>query len=162
MSKPEYQGKDFFQRSDFRGLLLADYQEAIGEKAFDCVEQLNQNTVSKFSTLKSFRESLSRKKTLDRFYKSGNSIISQRQSKIHHDDTLCDDSLERSMMIEEKATAINLLNNKMGINAQKSTTVANIDEQKLGDAAQILLYSNKLKLGEQALEDMTFSKRKAT
>lgn len=41
MSKPEYQGKDFFQRSDFRGLLLADYQEAIGEKAFDCVEQLN-------------------------------------------------------------------------------------------------------------------------
>jgi len=38
MSKPEYQGKDFFQRSDFRGLLLADYQEAIGEKAFDCVE----------------------------------------------------------------------------------------------------------------------------
>jgi hypothetical protein len=65
-------------------------------------------------------------------------------------------------MLDEKATAINLLNNKMGTNAQKSTTVANIDEQKLGDASQILLYSNKLKLGEQALEDMTFSKRKAT
>jgi hypothetical protein len=65
-------------------------------------------------------------------------------------------------MLDEKATAINLLNNKMGTNAQKSTTVANIDEQKLGDASQILLYFNKLKLGEQALEDMTFSKRKAT
>jgi len=34
MAKPDYQGKDFFQRSEFRGLLLADYQEAIGEQAF--------------------------------------------------------------------------------------------------------------------------------
>jgi len=25
MPKPEYHGKDFFQRADFRGLLLADY-----------------------------------------------------------------------------------------------------------------------------------------
>ena len=25
MSKPEYHGKDFFQRKEFRGLLLADY-----------------------------------------------------------------------------------------------------------------------------------------
>ena len=38
MPKPEYQGKDFFQRQEFRGLLLADYQEAIGEKAFVCVD----------------------------------------------------------------------------------------------------------------------------
>lgn len=83
------------------------------------MEQLNQNTVSKFSTLKSFRESLSRKKTLDRFYKSGNSLISQRQSKIA-DESLGDDSLERSLMSDEKAIAVNLLNNKVGINAQKS------------------------------------------
>lgn len=34
MAKPEYHGKDFFQRNEFRGLILADYQEAIGEKAF--------------------------------------------------------------------------------------------------------------------------------
>ena len=34
MPKTEYQWKDFFQRSEFRGLLLADYQEAIGDKAF--------------------------------------------------------------------------------------------------------------------------------
>lgn len=46
MAKPEYHGKDFFQRKEFRGLLLADYQEAIGEKAFACVDQLNTNTVS--------------------------------------------------------------------------------------------------------------------
>lgn len=38
MAKPEYHGKDFFQRKEFRGLLLADYQEAIGEKAFACVD----------------------------------------------------------------------------------------------------------------------------
>ena len=46
MAKSEYHGKDFFQRKEFRGLLLADYQEAIGEKAFACVDQLNTNTVS--------------------------------------------------------------------------------------------------------------------
>jgi hypothetical protein len=38
MAKPEYHGKDFFQRNEFRGLILADYQEAIGEKAFQCVD----------------------------------------------------------------------------------------------------------------------------
>ena len=38
MAKPDYHGKDFFQRKEFRGLLLADYQEAIGEKAFACVD----------------------------------------------------------------------------------------------------------------------------
>ena len=46
MPKPDYHGKDFFQRREFRGLLLADYQEAIGEKAFKCVDQLNSDTVS--------------------------------------------------------------------------------------------------------------------
>jgi hypothetical protein len=56
--------------------------------------------------------------------------------------------LERSITFDEKATAVNLLNNKVGVNAQKSQQNSNLDEQKLGDAAQILLYSNKLKLGE--------------
>lgn len=46
MPKAEYQGRDFFQRSDFRGLLLADYQEVIGQKAIDCVESLNKTTIS--------------------------------------------------------------------------------------------------------------------
>lgn len=46
MPKVEYQGKDFFQRSDFRGLLLADYQEAIGDQATHLVEALNKETVS--------------------------------------------------------------------------------------------------------------------
>ena len=62
MAKPEYHGKDFFQRKEFRGLLLADYQEAIGEKAFACVDQLNTDTVSQFSNLRSFRESISKKR----------------------------------------------------------------------------------------------------
>jgi hypothetical protein len=49
MPKTEYQGKDFFWRSEFRGLILADYQEAIGNKAFKCVEDINKSTVSQFS-----------------------------------------------------------------------------------------------------------------
>ena len=36
--KPEFHGRDFFHRSEFRGLLLADHQEAIGDKAIECVE----------------------------------------------------------------------------------------------------------------------------
>ena len=52
-------------------MLLADYQEAIGEKAFACVDQLNTNTVSQFSNLKSFREALGKKKLQDKFYKHG-------------------------------------------------------------------------------------------
>ena len=71
MAKSEYHGKDFFQRKEFRGLLLADYQEAIGEKAFQCVDQLNTNTVSQFSDLGSFKEALSKRKQLDKFYKHG-------------------------------------------------------------------------------------------
>jgi len=69
MAKAEHHGKDFFQRKEFRGLLLADYQEAIGEKAFACVDSLNTNTVSQFSHLKAFRESLGKKKLQERFYK---------------------------------------------------------------------------------------------
>ena len=49
MPKPQYHGKDFFQRQEFRGLFLADHQEAIGERAFKCVDTLNQETVSKFN-----------------------------------------------------------------------------------------------------------------
>ena len=93
ISKQDYHGKDFFQRKEFRGLLLADYQEAIGEKAFQCVDQLNTNTVSQFSTLRSFKESLSKRKILEKFYKQGgiktfmatrkSSIDSQSQSGGH-------------------------------------------------------------------------------
>ena len=51
---------------------MADYQEAIGEKAFKCVDQLNSDTVSQFSTLRSFKESLGHRKILDKFYKGKN------------------------------------------------------------------------------------------
>lgn len=46
LPKPEYQGKDFFWRSEFRGLILADYQEAVGSRAFTCVEEINKSTVN--------------------------------------------------------------------------------------------------------------------
>jgi len=85
MAKPEYHGKDFFQRKEFRGLLLADYQEAIGEKAFMCVDQLNTHTVSQFSTLKSFRDSLGKKKLQESFYK-GAEGLNLRGSFTHRDD----------------------------------------------------------------------------
>ena len=84
MAKPEYHGKDFFQRKEFRGLLLADYQEAIGEKAFACVDSLNTNTVSQFANLKSFRDSLGKKKLQDRFYK-GEDGLNLRGSFSHRD-----------------------------------------------------------------------------
>lgn len=69
MHKPEYQGRDFFQRSDFRGLLLADYQDAIGDKALDAVDDLNKTTVSQFSNLKSFKDALAQKTKVDSYYK---------------------------------------------------------------------------------------------
>lgn len=63
MPKSEYQGKDFFQRKEFRGLFLADHQEALGKKAFKCVDDLNHSTVNKFNSINSFRENISNKKT---------------------------------------------------------------------------------------------------
>jgi hypothetical protein len=69
MPKPEYQGRDFFWRNDFRGLFLADYQEQIGEQAYECVDQLNTSTVSRFSALKSFRDAISKKQLKEEFYK---------------------------------------------------------------------------------------------
>lgn len=58
MPKTEYQGDDFFKRSEFRGLLLADYQNAIGPKAMDFVQQLNSGTVSQFSYIPTFKDGL--------------------------------------------------------------------------------------------------------
>lgn len=63
--KPEFQGTDFFQRSEFRGLLLADYQEVLGKKGKAAVEKLNETQIDKFSTLKSFQNSLDTKHTVD-------------------------------------------------------------------------------------------------
>lgn len=64
MPKPQYHGKDFFQRHEFRGLFLADHQEAIGERAFKCVDSLNQETVSKFNDITTFKDSISQKKAI--------------------------------------------------------------------------------------------------
>jgi hypothetical protein len=58
MKKPEFHSRDFFNKSEFRGLFLADHQEAIGEKAVKCVEELNMQVLGKFKDLQSFNQSL--------------------------------------------------------------------------------------------------------
>ena len=68
--KNEYLGKDFFQHKDFRGLFLADHQEALGPKAFKCVDELNTQTVRKLSEVPSFRETIQQRKYIEDYYKS--------------------------------------------------------------------------------------------
>jgi hypothetical protein len=43
--RPPFHSRDFFMNKDFRGLFLADHQEAIGEKAFKYVEELNRTVL---------------------------------------------------------------------------------------------------------------------
>jgi len=67
--KPAYHSKDFFLNKDFRGLFLADHQEAIGDQAFECVEDLNKNVLTQFKTLVGFNEAIQRRKQMQTFYK---------------------------------------------------------------------------------------------
>ena len=76
MPKNQYHGKDFFQRQEFRGLFLADNQEALGQKAFKCVDELNSSTVSKFNQVSSFKDSIGQKKTQENFYKTNTTMKS--------------------------------------------------------------------------------------
>ena len=69
-SKPDFFGKDFFARPEFRGLINADYQTSIGAKAQHSVDLLNQTTVSKFPTLQFFNESVATKRRVDHFYRN--------------------------------------------------------------------------------------------
>lgn len=71
LSKPktDYLGKDFFQHKDFRGLFLADHQEALGAKLFKCVDQLNTQTVRKFSEVPSFKEAIEQRKQVEEYYR---------------------------------------------------------------------------------------------
>lgn len=59
MPKRKFRGFDFFQKPEFRGLLLPDYQLAIGEKAWDSVDLLNKTAERNFPTLKTYQESFS-------------------------------------------------------------------------------------------------------
>lgn len=68
-SKPEYHSRDFFLNKDFRGLFLADHQEAIGDRAFQCVDELNRTVLTQFKTLTGFNEALSKRKEIAKFYK---------------------------------------------------------------------------------------------
>lgn len=56
--KPEYHSRDFFLNKDFRGLFLADHQEAIGERAFECVDELNRTVLTQFRTLEGFNDAI--------------------------------------------------------------------------------------------------------
>ena len=68
--KNQYLGKDFFQHREFRGLFLADHQEALGAKAFKCVDELNTQTVSQFGEVPFFKETLDARKSKEQFYKT--------------------------------------------------------------------------------------------
>ena len=49
---------------------MADHQEALGQRAFECIDDLNRNTVTKFNDISSFRDSISQRKTQEAFYKA--------------------------------------------------------------------------------------------
>ena len=68
-SKPAYHSRDFFLNKDFRGLFLADHQEAIGDRAFQCVDELNRTVLTQFRTLTGFNEALQKRKDMQKFYK---------------------------------------------------------------------------------------------
>ena len=66
----EHHGQDFFQHNEFRGLFLADHQEALGHKATKYVNAINTNTVSKFNEVGSYVDSMNKRKTQENFYKA--------------------------------------------------------------------------------------------
>jgi hypothetical protein len=68
LPKPRLRGHDFFLNPDFRGLLVSDFQDAIGKKAYEIVDELNKTTVSKFPGIKSFRDDYFKRKTIKDFY----------------------------------------------------------------------------------------------
>lgn len=68
-AKPDYYSKDFFAQKEFRGLVLSDYQEAVGSKAFQAVEDLNESVLSKFKTLQNFNKQIKQGKMIKSFYK---------------------------------------------------------------------------------------------
>ena len=74
MPKQHYHGKCFFERKEFRDLFLADHQEALGDVAFKCVDQLNNSTVTQFNDIPSFKASISARKTQEDFYKSSTKV----------------------------------------------------------------------------------------
>lgn len=69
MTKPPYHSRDFFLNKDFRGLFLADHQEAIGDPAFKAVDELNRTVLTQFKTLSGFNEAIQKRKELKKFYK---------------------------------------------------------------------------------------------
>lgn len=68
--RPLYHGTDFFHRPDFRGLFLADNQEAIGADAFKCVDKINMDTISLFNNIKAFKDDIHLKNEVKSFYRS--------------------------------------------------------------------------------------------
>lgn len=86
MPKTTYNGKDFFQKKEFRGLLLADHQEALGKKAFECIDELNVSTGKSFNSLSTFREETLARSTQQSFYKENTRVNSKlKESYLSND-----------------------------------------------------------------------------
>ena len=146
MAKPDYHGKDFFQRKEFRGLLLADYQEAIGEKAFACVDQLNTNTVSQFSNLKSFREALGKKKLVEKFYKGGG--MKDNKSSGTRGGSVTDRSMRGGSLLTKKSVFKSGKNSEQGIAGSELMIQNSFGHQNyqtfgnVADSEQLMLFEN--------------------
>jgi hypothetical protein len=111
--KPEYQGQDFFHRQEFRGLLLADHQDALGPSSFARVEDMNKTTVSQFQHLQGFR----------------NAILRSRQVKQYYEDQSKEGSINRSC--REKRT------NSMSIQSRTLESSRHVDDETLSKIYQL-------------------------
>ena len=55
-------------------MFLADHQEALGHRAFKCVDDLNKKTVSKFNDVAGFRDSIAARKSQESFYQANTKV----------------------------------------------------------------------------------------
>lgn len=86
--RPLYHGTDFFHRPDFRGLFLADNQEAIGVDAFKCVDKINLGTVTQFNDIKAFKDDINLKNEAKSYFRiklsQGSSFKNSKKSTLNH------------------------------------------------------------------------------
>jgi hypothetical protein len=108
--RPVYHGTDFFHRRDFRGLFLADNQEAIGADAFKCVDKINTDTVSLFNTIKAFKDDIGLKNEVKSYYRTRGSspvnstIQSTKNRATANATTGLKSSLTKSLKIQSRNT----------------------------------------------------------
>ena len=81
MPKQTYEGKSIFQKQDFRGLLIADYTDAIGNKAYKYTNELEQQFDAEMSKIDCFNRSKEQSRSVLKFYKfesNGNTKASKK------------------------------------------------------------------------------------